>query len=126
MQHIPLIAVVDDDAGMCDAIAELLEVLGFETARFRSGQEFLSKLAQMRFDCLVSDIRMPGMDGYELGRRVAAIAPATPLIFVSSSEDELDRVRALGSGASAYLRKPLNAEDFKRQIDLALERAAHH
>lgn len=124
MQHIPLIAVVDDDAGMCDAIAELLEVLDFETARFSSGQEFLAKLAHRRFDCLVSDIRMPGMDGYELGRRVAAIAPGLPVIFVSSSEDELERVRASRSGASAFLRKPLDADEFKFQIDLALQRAA--
>ena len=121
MQRNPLIAVVDDDPGMCDAIAELLEVLDFESARFSCAEDFLADLIQRRFDCLVSDVRMPGIDGYELGRRVAALATELPVIFVSSSDVELTRVRALGTGR-AFLRKPLDADEFKRQVDNALGR----
>ncbi|MGF7155425.1 response regulator [Novosphingobium gossypii] len=123
LQRNPLIAVVDDDAGMCDAIAELLELLEYESVRFSSGSEFLSDLEKRRFDCLVSDVRMPGMDGCELGRRVTALVPELPIIFVSSSEDELGRVRASRAGGYAFLRKPLDADEFKLQIDLSLERA---
>jgi len=122
LQRNPLIAVVDDDPGMCDAIAGLLEVLDFDSARFSSAEDFLVGLALRRFDCLVSDIRMPGIDGCELGLRLQVVAPQLPVIFVSSSEEELGRARAMGVGGSAFMRKPLDPEEFKRQIDTVLLR----
>jgi FixJ family two-component response regulator len=123
LQRNSLIAVVDDDAGMCEAIAELLEVLGFETAQFSSAESFLASSAADAFDCLVSDIRMPGMDGFELGRRIAMLAPELPVIFVSSIDDEHARSMALRVGGVAFLRKPLDPDEFQRKIELALGRA---
>lgn len=120
MQRNHLIAVVDDDAGMCDAIAELLEVMGFDSARFPSGEAFLLELAGRRFDCLVSDVRMPGMDGFELGRRTAALAPEVPVIFVSSIDDEQARSRASRVGGIAFLRKPLDPDTLQQALELAL------
>lgn len=123
LQRSHLIAVVDDDAGMCDAIAELLEVLDFDSDRFSSAEAFLDALAQRSFDCLISDIRMPGMDGLELGRRTAMLAPGMPVILVSSMSDEHVRSRASRVGAVAFLRKPLNADQLQVEVERALRGA---
>ncbi len=123
MQLSYLIAVVDDDVGMCDAIAELLEVLDFDSARFSSAEAFLEALAERTFDCLISDIRMPGMDGLELGRRTAALAPGMPVILVSSMSEEHMRSRASRVGAVAFLRKPLDADELQIQVERALRGA---
>lgn len=73
-----------------------------------------------QFDCLVSDIRMPGIDGFELGRRTAAIAPGLPVIFVSSFNDELTKARAKRAGGAAFMAKPLDAEAFHALLSDAL------
>ncbi len=123
MQPIPIIAVVDDDPGMCDAIAELVEVLDFDSARYTSPEDFLADLADRRFDCVVSDVRMPVMDGFELARHLARIAPTLPVIFVSSIDDETTYRNVERAGGIAFLRKPLDIDDFQRCIVQALERA---
>lgn len=120
MQRTPLIAVVDDDAAMCDAIAEMLEVMDFDCVRFSGAAAFLGALAMARFDCLVSDVRMPGMDGFELARGTAALAPDLPILFVSSIDDATVRGRAARAGVRGFLRKPLDPIVFAQALDLAL------
>lgn len=107
---------------MCDAIAELVEVLDFRSARFLSALRFLEELEPERFDCLVSDVRMPGMDGFELGRRASAIAPGLPIIFVSSFDDEVTRSQAARVGAAAFLCKPVDADALLENLNAALDR----
>ncbi|MDF0489954.1 response regulator [Sphingomonas sp. H39-1-10] len=122
LQRSHLIAVVDDDAGMCDAIAELLEVLEFDSDQFSSAEAFLSALAERSFDCLISDIRMPGMDGLELGWRTAILVPEMPVIFVSSMDNEQVRRKASRLGAVAFLRKPIDVDQLQLQVERALRR----
>lgn len=122
LQYEPLIAVVDDDPGVCDAIAELLEVLDYDSARFSSAEAFLADVSKRQFACVISDVRMRGMDGVELGRRLASLLPKLPIIFVSSDDDELARARAARTDAVAFLRKPLDIEKFEHQLDRALKR----
>ncbi|WP_232493133.1 response regulator [Novosphingobium kaempferiae] len=117
-----LIAVVDDDPGMCDAIGEMVEALDFDSARFLSAEGFLAEAQVRDFDCLVTDIRMPGTDGFELARRVAQIAPALPVILISSIDDEMTRRKVGRVGGTAFLRKPCDAETFLTCVTNAMDR----
>lgn len=107
----PIIAVVDDDPGMCEALAELLEVSGYVSVQYHGGHAFLVDLGHRDFDCLVTDISMPGLDGFELGRIVSERAPRLPIIFVSSLDGEIIRRKALNVG-QFYFSKPIDADEF--------------
>lgn len=120
MQRNPLIAVVDDDPSMRDAIAELLEVLDFDSAVFATADEFLAVVEEGGFACLVSDVRMPGTDGFNLVRQLARIAPELPVIFVSSIDDASTIRRAEQAGAIAFMLKPLDPDELEGWLSKAL------
>jgi two-component system, LuxR family, response regulator FixJ len=118
----PVIAVVDDDEAMREAISELLEVLALPYRTFDAAEAFLAAYAPGAFDCLVTDVRMPGISGLELQRRLKSLGSTMPVIIVTSSDDPLARFSALENGAFAYLGKPLKAEIFIRHLMAALGR----
>lgn len=118
-----LIAVVDDDPAMCDAIAEMVEVLDCDSARFLLAEPFLAEMAVRDFDCLVTDIRMPGMDGFELAARVAKIEPFLPVIFISAIDDEVTQRNVIRAGGAAFLRKPFDGETFLNCVIRVMDRA---
>lgn len=103
-----MIAIVDDDEAMRDALSELLEVMGFATRSFDCAAAFLADCAPGRFDCLITDVRMPGIDGIELQRRLRANGSAMPVLMITSAPDPAAQARALDGGASAYLAKPVD------------------
>lgn len=117
-----LIAVVDDDPGMCDAIGEMVEALDFDSARFLSAERFLLEVQVRAFDCLVTDIRMPGTDGFELARRVVEIAPGLPVILISSIDDQITRRSVARVGGAAFLPKPFDADTFLTCLANAMDR----
>ncbi|WP_343716637.1 response regulator [Inquilinus sp.] len=106
MSKLPMIAIVDDDEAMRDALSELLQVLGFESRAFDCAAAFLDEAE--RFDCLITDVRMPGVDGIELQRRLRACGCAIPVLMITSAPDPMTRARALDGGACAYLAKPVD------------------
>lgn len=118
MSKPPLIAIVDDDDAVREAIRDLLQVEGLAARTFESGTAFLS--AAEHFDCLVTDVRMPDLDGIEIQRRLRAGGSAMPVIFVTSSADENTRVRALQGGAVAWFAKPLTDATFLAAIRAVL------
>lgn len=122
LSKLPIIAIVDDDASMREAFCDLLQSAGYLSRAFADAPSFLAEHAGGRFDLLITDIRMPGIDGLELQRRLRAIDSALPVIVVTSFDDAATRARALGEGAAAYLTKPVAAEDLFRQIDRILDR----
>jgi FixJ family two-component response regulator len=116
----PLISVVDDDHSVRESLARLIRSVGFGVQVFGSAEDFLSAGGREP-DCLILDIRMPGMNGLELQRELAATDRDLPVIFITAhGSDQEVRARALGAGAVDYLLKPLQEDEVLKAIDLAL------
>jgi len=122
--NVPLISVVDDDRSIVEAIISLLESVGYAAAGFFSAQDFLNSPELRRTACLILDVRMPGMGGLELQRRLAAQKVHTPIIFITANEGLEISAEARGAGAVAFLRKPFSQESLLTALRSALARAA--
>lgn len=107
MSRILIVAVVDDDDAIRDALADLLMVEGFSCQTFEDAAAFLARLGQEAFDCLITDMRMPGMNGLELLEHLRALGSTVPVIVLTSVLDEQSRTRAMALGARAWLSKPV-------------------
>jgi FixJ family two-component response regulator len=117
----PVITIVDDDDSVRESLARLVRSVGFTVMVFGSAEEFLSAGQGLNADCLILDIRMPGMSGLELQRELSASDRDLPVIFITAhGSDPEVRARALGAGAVDYLIKPLNEEEVLKAIDAAL------
>jgi two-component system response regulator FixJ len=117
----PLISVVDDDYSVRESLARLIRSVGYAVQVFGSAEEFLRAGPGRRPDCLILDIRMPGMNGLELQRLVSVSDPDLPVIFITAHAlDEEARARALGAGAVDYLLKPLREDELLKAISAAL------
>jgi two-component system, LuxR family, response regulator FixJ len=116
----PVIAVVDDEEAIRDALADLLLVMGYSCQTFDRAEAFLAAHTPNRFDCLITDIRMPGMSGLELLERLRADGSTLPVIVVTSFDDPLIRNRAIESGAHAYLTKPVTDDVLLQSLKTAL------
>jgi len=99
-----LIAIVDDDGSVCEALESLLKSLGFRTASFTSARGFLDSPQFPSVSCVVLDVTMPEMNGLELQRYLAASSPI-PIIFITARNGET-REQALRGGAVSFLTKP--------------------
>lgn len=118
----PLIAIVDDDDAVREALFDLLQVEGLSARMFANGAAFLADAAADRFDCVVTDVRMPEVDGLELQRRLRAGGSSMPVIFLTSSVEETTRTRALEEGAAAWLSKPVADKALLHALRAALDK----
>jgi len=99
---------VDDDRRMTHTLADILHVSGYNAMEASSGMDALDKVYAMKFDCVLSDIKMPGMDGVELHRRLREIQPGLPVVLMTAyAADELID-RGLEDGVAGVLDKPLD------------------
>ncbi len=121
MANLPLISVVDDDDSVRESLGGLIRSVGFAVKVFSSAEEFLNSAHLSDTQCLILDVRMPGMNGLELHRHLAANHFAIPVIFITAHGDEEARVRALNGGAVEYLLKPFGEEALLKAIDAALK-----
>jgi FixJ family two-component response regulator len=103
------IALVDDDLSVRRALPRLLRSAGYEPRGFASGRELLDSGFADRAACLVLDIHLEGMSGFELLESLRASGSRVPAIFITAHDDPAARERARRAGASAYLRKPFDA-----------------
>jgi two-component system response regulator FixJ len=117
----PVIAVVEDDAAMREALSELLEVLSLSSLAFDRAEAFLAELTPGRFDCLITDLHLPGINGLELQQRLKALGSPMPVIVITSSLDSLHRTRAMQEGAFAYLTKPFSDKVLIGHVRTALD-----
>lgn len=115
-----MVAAVDDDFRVRESLASLLESAGYVPALFSSAEEFLISGALTDAVCVITDVRMPGLDGIELQRRLRRQRPALPVILMSAHHDDGIRQAALGRGAAAFLYKPFDAADLLETIQSAL------
>ncbi|MBR0900671.1 response regulator [Bradyrhizobium tropiciagri] len=115
------ILVIDDDSAMRDSLAFLLDVNGFSVATFETATDFLDRFARHAVDCVISDIRMPGMSGLELVRKLKADAIACPVILMTGHGDVALAVEAMKAGAIDFIEKPFEDETLLRAIREALQ-----
>lgn len=108
MSNPAVIAIVDDDQAVRDALAELLQVEGLSTKTFASARAFLAATEICAFDGLITDVRMPEIDGLQLQRNLRERGLVVPMIFVTASPDDAARARALGDGALGWFAKPVS------------------
>ncbi len=115
------VAVVDDEAGIRRALTRLLRSAGLAVETFASGPEFLESLSGGRPDCVVLDISMPGMTGFEVQAALKDATLAVPVIFITALDDPGDHPRAMEAGAVAFLRKPFGDEQLLAAIRAAVQ-----
>src|SRR6476619_4927448 len=116
--------VVDDDEAVRGAVSGLLEASGYTCRTFSSAQEFLEAAPTLRPGCLIADIRMPGMDGLELQRRLTEQRLPFPLIVITGHGDVPLAVRAMKAGAIDFIQKPFPAKAILDSIRSAMSRVA--
>ena len=106
----PLVAIVDDEESVCRAFRRLLRSAGFAVETFSSGATFLQGVQSLRPDCLVLDLHMPSMSGFDVQAKLLDLGERIPVIIMTGHDTPESRERAIGGGASAYLRKPADDE----------------
>jgi FixJ family two-component response regulator len=106
----PVIAIVDDDPSVRRALHRLVRSAGYTVQAFASAQEFLDSLPGRRAACVVLDIHLDGMDGFDLQERLVADEVGIPVIFISAHDDAPTRERIERSGAIAHLWKPVDGD----------------
>ena len=104
----PLVAIVDDDELFRRSIERLIGAAGFSVETFGSAEDFLERGNLDTTACAILDMRLPGLDGFELQRRLITRPRRIPIVFVSAHEDAVVRANALRAGAIAYLKKPFD------------------
>jgi FixJ family two-component response regulator len=99
------IAVVDDDASICQSFGRLLRAAGMQPVTYNSAESYLADTKHPQFSCLVLDVQLGAMSGIELAQRLAAVGGHTPVIFITAHENPEARRAAEALGCAAYFRK---------------------
>jgi FixJ family two-component response regulator len=115
-----LIAVVDDDESIRQTTTLLIESFGFRATAFESAESFLKSGQLHDTSCLILDVQMPDMNGFELQSELAAAGYGIPIIFITAYDDKESRGRAMQAGAVAFLGKPFSDEQLLQTVRSAL------
>src|ERR1700733_1526821 len=123
MAHRGKVYVIDDDEAMRDSLDFLLGAADFQASLFESAVNFLNALSTLDFGCVVSDVRMPGIDGIELLKRLKAHGSLFPVVIMTGHGDVPLAVEAMKLGAVDFLEKPFEDDRLIGMIDVALKQA---
>ena len=115
-----IIAIVDDDEPLREALGSVMKAAGFTTNTFATAEEFLESATRRETACLILDVRLPGMSGIELQKRLADADSTVPIIFVTAHGDASLRDLVMRSGAAGFLNKPVRSDALLREIHAAL------
>jgi FixJ family two-component response regulator len=116
----PLVCVIDDDISVCRALVELVTSMGYRCSGHDSAEALLASVDAADAHCIVTDIHMPGLDGFGLKQQLASRGCRAKVIMITArTEEHLER-RALAAGAICFLRKPLRADALAESLSLAL------
>jgi FixJ family two-component response regulator len=116
------IAVADDEESVRRAIARLLRSAGMDAVTFGSGREFLEAARTRSFDCLILDLHMPEMNGFEVQERIVREGIGVPVVIVTGHDTPEYHATALAAGVAAYLPKPVEARLLLDAISAAVGR----
>jgi FixJ family two-component response regulator len=116
----PLVAIVDDDESVRESLPDLLGEFGFAAHSFSSAEEFLASDCLAQTHCLILDVAMPGMTGFDLQRELKLRRQTIPIVFISAHKDEVVRRRALQQGAVEFLFKPFSDTALLQALNTAL------
>jgi len=116
----PLIAIVDDDEPIRKALTRLLRSFGYDIESFPSGAEFLESLSTHQPGCVVLDLHMPGISGFEVQVRLEQSRINVPVIVITGHDSLETRAQVMNRKPVAYLRKPVNDQVLHDAIELAL------
>lgn len=116
----PLLAVVDDDADVRIALMRLVSSAGFAVESFATGAEFLLSIEHRVPDCVVLDLHMPGMSGFEVQTELARAKPDVPVVVITGHDTAESRRRARDLGACDYLPKPVDHDALIAAIEDAM------
>ena len=117
-----IVFVVDDDLSVREALGSLIRSAGLQVETFASAQEFLARPRADMPCCLVLDVRLPGLSGLELQKRMAEVNIEIPIIFITGHGDVPTTVQAMKAGAVEFLTKPFRDEDLLEAIQQAIKR----
>ncbi|WKA29325.1 response regulator [Bradyrhizobium roseum] len=120
MSKAPIVAIVDDDEAVREALSDLLLVLDLSCRTFDRAEAFMAEYVPGGFDCLITDVSMPGHSGLDLLHRLRSIGSLIPVIIVTADTKSATRLRAMRGGAQAYLTKPVNSEALLGHLQSAL------
>jgi two-component system response regulator FixJ len=123
MAHRGKVYVIDDDEAMRDSLDFLLGAADFHVTLYESAQHFLDALPDAGFGCVVSDVRMPGIDGIEMLKRLKASRSTFPVVIMTGHGDVPLAVEAMKLGAVDFLEKPFEDDRLIGMIDIALKQA---
>jgi FixJ family two-component response regulator len=112
----PVIAIVDDDRRVRESVQSVLESAGYDSLGFDSAEAFLESGSLSSVACVIADLRLPGMDGTELQRRIRRERRQLAVLLITAHDDEDVRRRALRDGAVAFLVKPFDGDDLLKHI----------
>jgi CheY-like chemotaxis protein len=119
-----LIAVVDDDESVRESLNTFLRSVGYQVRTFPSADRFLGSGSYGETECLLLDLRMPEIDGFELQSRLNAEHSKIPIVIITAHEDQLARQRAIAAGAMDVLHKPFAARLLLEAVEKALQKTA--
>ena len=115
------ILIIEDEKNIADLEKDYLELSGFEVEVANDGQTGLDKALTGDFDLVILDLMLPGVDGFEICRKVRA-EKNTPIIMVSAKKDDIDKIRGLGLGADDYMTKPFSPSELVARVKAHLAR----
>lgn len=119
---VPLVFVIDDEAAVRDALSSLLRSVGFQVRLFDSAAQFLQRQPRDRPNCLVLDIRLPGLSGLDLQEQLLKANFRTPIVFMTGHGDIPMSVGAMKAGAFDFLAKPFRDQDMLDAVSAAVQR----
>jgi FixJ family two-component response regulator len=121
MSKPPLISIIDDDALARDGIRDLVESLGYNAVTFKSAEHLLESGLLADTTCLIADVQMPELNGFELQEALQSQGRHTPVILITAYPNEKHRSLAVNGGAVGFLSKPFNEESLIRCLTAAIK-----
>jgi FixJ family two-component response regulator len=120
--RIGIVAIVDDDEPLREALGSVLKAAGYSIDTFASAEEFLNFPSRDQIACLILDVRLPGMSGIELQRRLLESGSTIPVIFITAHGDAPLREVVMKAGAAGFLNKPVRSDALLKEIRSAFGR----
>jgi FixJ family two-component response regulator len=117
-----VIAIVEDDASVREALTNLMSSVGYDAVSYASGDEFMRSADRDSTACLITDVNMPGMTGLQLHQKLVKSGFRIPTVFMTAFPDEAVRTKVAQAGVDCYLTKPFREEELLGCVRLALER----